>query len=361
MGAADLRLKPISHDRVLAAIRFEKPDCVPIWTPGFDPGFVRRWQKWKGAGDEVHPLTHYRNDTRILIGDERFFPSRAGLLRREGGYEISNNGWGCVVRSKPGGYFSEEIERVLNEPGDLDRIEFEPASLPGRYLGLSEQAGRARRKGVCAFTKIGGLYIRSHFLRGEDRLLMDMAADESFCHALFDKVAAHFEQMALETLKRTQTYDTGLFVYDDIAGLKGPMFSPRMFERYFLPRYQRIIAGCRAAGCRHFFFHSDGNVTPLLDPLIEAGFEGVNPIEPRCNPGLIELREKYGERLILIGGVCNTRILPRNDRKEIQEHLRPLIELAREGGVILGMASVPEEMPPEAYDFCMQLVEGAPG
>jgi uroporphyrinogen decarboxylase len=165
--------------------------------------------------------------------------------------------------------------------------------------------------------------------------------------------------MALETLKRTQTYDTGLFVYDDIAGLKGPMFSPRMFERYFLPRYQRIIASCRAAGCRHFYFHSDGHVAPLLDLLIEAGFEGVNPLEPRCNPGLVDLQRKYGGKLALIGGVCNTQILPLNNRTEIEAHLRPLIRLAKDGGVLLGMASVPEEMPPEAYDAAMQLIESA--
>ena len=346
-----------SKERVLAAIRFVGPDKAPVWTPGFEPGFVRRWRAWKGVGDDAHPLTHYRNDTIILIGDERFFPSNAGFLRREGEYEISNNGWGCIVRSKGDGYFFEELDRVLKNPGDLDGIEFESALLPGRYKGVAETTEQARREGKCAFTKIGGLYIRSHFMRGEDKLLMDMASDEGFCDALFDKVTDHFELMELETLKRTQTYDTGLFVYDDIAGMKGPMFSPRMFERYFLPRYQRIIARCREAGCQHFFFHSDGNVAPLLDLLVAAGFAGCNPIEPRCNASLIELRKKYGRRLVLIGGVCNTQILPRNNRNEIEAHLRPLLGLAQEGGVVLGMASVPEEMPPEAYDHAMRLIE----
>ncbi|MBI4026481.1 MAG: prepilin-type N-terminal cleavage/methylation domain-containing protein [Verrucomicrobia bacterium] len=355
-----LHNKLAGKERVMAAVRFECPDQVPIWTPGFDDGFVKQWRQFKGVGDDLHPLTYYRHDTEILIGDERFFPSQAGFLRREGEYEVSNNGWGCVVRSQPNAYFSEVIARVLNEPSDLDRIEFEPASLPRRYDGVVEQAQHAHRAGQCAFTKIGGLYIRSHFLRGEDRLLMDMAGDETFCDALFDKVAVHLQEMALETLRRTQTYDTGLFVDDDMASLKGPMFSPRMFRRYLLPRYQRIIAACRAAGCRHCFFHSDGNVAPLLDLVLEAGFEGVNPLEPRCNPNLIELRQKYGHRLVLIGGVCNTRILQCNNRAEIEAHLRPLVELARTGGVVLGTASVPATMPPSAYDFAMRCMENRP-
>lgn len=265
------------------------------------------------------------------------------------------------MRSLPGGYFSEEIDRELKEPRDLDGIRFEPAALPNRYEGLAQQALKAREAGKCAFAKIGGLYIRSHFLRGEAELLTDMAADELFCDELFDRVTDHFEQMALETLEHTQAYETGLFVYDDMAGPNGPMFSPRMFARYFLPRYQRIIATCRQAGCRHFFFHSDGHVVPMLDLLIEAGFEGINPLEPRCNPGLGELRERYGEKLVFLGGLCNTQILPRNNRRKIEAHLQPLLELARAGGVVLGMASIPAEMPPEAYDFAMRLMDAVNG
>lgn len=349
--------------RVLGAIRFESARAVPVWTPGFEDGFVARWRRHMGFGDgasaEAHPLSYYRNDTEEVLGDERFFFSQAGFLRREGNYDISNDGWGCIVRTSAGTYFSEVIDRVLKEPPDLDRIEFDPPALESRYHDLDQQMGRVNRLGQCAFAKIGGIFIRSQFFRGEENLLMDMASDESFCDALFDKVTSHLQEMALQNLRRTNTYDTGVIVNDDMAGLTGPVFSPQMFERYLLPRYQRIIRACRAAGCRHFIFHSDGNVEPLLDLLIECGFEGINPIEPRCNPNLMELRQKYGRKLVLLGGVCNTQILQRNNRREIEEHLRPLIELAREGGVVLGTASIPAETPPEAYDFMMRCIEDA--
>lgn len=351
--------------RVLGAIRFEPTPVIPVWTPGFEDGFVERWRRHMGFGDgesaDAHPLSYYRNDTEEVLGDERFFFSQAGFLRREGDYDISNDGWGCIVRSSAGTYFSEVIDRVLKEPADLDRIQFDPHSLESRYHDLDQQLGRVYRLGQCAFAKIGGIFIRSQFLRGEENLLMDMASDGSFCDALFDKVAAHLQGMALQNLRRTNTWGTGVIVNDDMAGVNGPVFGPRMFERYLLPRYQRIIQACREAGCRHFIFHSDGNVEPLLDLLIECGFEGINPIEPRCNPSLMELRRKYGRKLVLLGGVCNTQILQRNNRREIEEHLRPLIELAREGGVVLGTASIPAETPPEAYDFMMRCIEGGLG
>ncbi len=135
------------------------------------------------------------------------------------------------------------------------------------------------------------------------------------------------------------------------------MFSPEMFGRYLLPRYRKMIAAVRAAGCEHVFLHSDGNIGPFLDMLLEAGFEGFNPLEPRCGLDLVSLRERYGRRFTCFGGVCNTRVLPRGDRKEIEAHARPLIELAREGGVVLGTASVGDDVAPEAYDYYMSLVK----
>lgn len=343
----------------MSAVRFDPPVEIPVWSAGFEEGFVVRWRQHMGLGQNEHPSTYYRNDTEEIIGDERFFFTQAGFLRRDGDYEIHNDGWGCIVRSQPGTYFTEVIDRVLKEPSDLDQIAFDSTSDPRRYETLAEQVQRVTRLEQCGFTKIGGIYIRSQFMRGEENLLLDMASDEAFCDALFDKVTDHLQQMALQTLARTQTYDTGLFVNDDMAGVNGPVFGPRMFERYLLPRYQRIIAACRNAGCRHFFFHSDGHVAPLIDLIIECGFEGINPIEPRCNPTLMQLREKYGRRLVLMGGVCNTQILQRNDPREIEAHLRPMIEMARDGGVVLGTASIPAETPPPAYDFMMRCIQSA--
>jgi uroporphyrinogen-III decarboxylase len=157
--------------------------------------------------------------------------------------------------------------------------------------------------------------------------------------------------MSIETLRRTGAMDNGLLVCDDMASSNNPMFSPAMFDRYFAPRYQRMIERVRAAGCRHFYFHSDGNILPVLDALIAAGFEGFNPLEPRCGLDVIKLRAKYGRRMLCIGGVCNTRVLPHGSRREIEAHVRPMLELGRDGGLVLGAASISGDVPPESYEF----------
>jgi hypothetical protein len=49
-------------------------------------------------------------------------------------------------------------------------------------------------------------------------------------------------------------------------------------------------------------------------------------------------------------------VLPRGDRKEIEAHVLPLIELGREGGLVIGQASVGDDVAPESYDYYMGLV-----
>lgn len=344
-----------SKERVLAAINFAKPDRIPRWD-SYWPEFVAKWRGRIGPPD-TDPADYYEIDMDRLAADECFFPSDKGIVSDDGEWQVVRDGWGTTVcRPKGRGYFSKTVSSILASRSDLDRIEFEPFDLPSRYSGLEESTARRADAGVAVFTKVGGIYVRSHFLRGEENLLADMATDPGFCDALFDKVAAHLTGVALESLKRTRTWDTGLFVYDDIANLRAPMFSPAMFERYLLPRYSRMIQAVRDAGCEHVFFHSDGNILPLLDLLLEAGFEGFHPLEPRCGCCLPALRERCGGRVVFFGGVCNTQILPGGDRSEIERHVRELVDLGRGGGLIIGSASIGDDVSPETYDYYQSLL-----
>lgn len=339
---------------VLTALSFEKPTRVPLWHVHAFPKFLKSLRVFKQTSETCDISDIYPPDTAIVLGDECFFPSRKKVIGQNGNHTVQDDGWGRIVETGEDAYFTHTLESLLDDPDNLDGLTFDSPQLESRYAGLPALVENARAKGRCVFAKAGGIYNRAHFIRPEQELLCDMLADEGFASALFDKVADHIEGMALETLRRSDA--DGLFLYDDMASSKAPMFGPALFEKYMLPRYKRIIDSCRKAGCERFFFHSDGNILPVVDMLIEAGFQGVNPLEPRCGMDLFTMRQKYGKHLALLGGICNTEILPRGDKKEIEAHVRPLIELALEGGVVLGMASVGDDVAPETYDYLMNLI-----
>ena len=343
--------------QVRKAIRFERPDYLPFWDD-FWGKFPQRWNKYKKLPLNVTPDDYYGRCVSERLGNESLFPSVSDkVIRVEREYEIVNDGWGRIVKRHRNGYFTETLERLLKEHKDITKIIPEPADLESRFTGFPEDVLSEKKRGVYVFAKVGGLYCRGQFVRGEENLLMDMMLEKEFCNEFFDLMAEHLTQMALQTLKRGNLWDTGLLICDDMASSKMPNFSPDIFEEFFLPRYKKMLTTVRNAGCSHVFFHSDGNIGPLLYLLIDAGFEGFNPLEPSCGLDLIKLREKYGRKIVFFGGVCNKYILPKGDKKEIENHVRPLIELGREGGLVIGQASIGDDVEPEVYDYYMSLVK----
>jgi uroporphyrinogen decarboxylase len=115
-----------------------------------------------------------------------------------------------------------------------------------------------------------------------------------------------------------------------------------------------MVAAFKAAGAPHVFLHSDGNVLPLVEMLVDAGIDGLNPLERRAGMDPALLRRKF-PKLVLIGGMDNTNTLINGPVSCIEEEARQLIDMGREGGLIIGTHSVSPEISLEnfaAYDRC---------
>ncbi len=340
------------RERVLAACEFRPPDRIPRFDGFWE--YPESWERRLGPRDAL-------SDVAIWYPDETPFPTRARRLREEGGYIIEIDAWGRTVRRRPDAFFVETLQAAIAKPSDLDALQFDPPELDFRYLTgkmdpsvtyptleAMQQALQADKEKHCVFGKTGGPYLRSTYLRGEADFLMDIAADPPLARAIADKIADHLIVVGLEQLRRWDLTETGIWIYDDMAYNSGPMFSPARFEQVFLPAYRRMIAAYKSAGARYVFLHSDGDIRPLLDMLVDAGIDGLNPLERRANMDMAETRRKY-PKLILTGGMCNTHTLVHGTREEIEAEAREIINLGRSGGVIIGTHSVSPEIPLENF------------
>ena len=57
------------------------------------------------------------------------------------------------------------------------------------------------------------------------------------------------------------------------------------------PHYQRLVDAIHDAGLYHWK-HSDGNMYPLLDSIVAAGSDGIDPIDPSGGMKLSVVKEK---------------------------------------------------------------------
>ncbi|MFH1918810.1 MAG: uroporphyrinogen decarboxylase family protein [Planctomycetota bacterium] len=348
-----------AKQRVLGAFAFRRPDRIPRFDSFWE--FPDSWRQRLGDPGDL-------KDISIWYPDETPFPSRARQLREESDYIYEIDGWGRSVRRREGAFFVETLEAPITDGARLDSIRFESAASDLRYLhgqmdppvtyespAEVRQALEEDKRRYCVFGKTGGPYLRSTYVRGETELLTDIAADPSFARAIADKVGEHLTAVGLEQLRRWDLYETGIWIYDDMAFNRGPMFSPKQFETVFLPAYRRMIRAYKEAGARYVLLHSDGDVRSILDMLVDAGIDGLNPLERRANMDMAVLRKQY-PKLILTGGMCNTRTLVRGTRQEIEAEARQIIDLGRDGGVVIGTHSVSPEIPLENFvayhEFC---------
>ncbi len=143
----------------------------------------------------------------------------------------------------------------------------------------------------------------------------------------------------VEVLKRYIEWgeESVVFVLDDYGYKSGLMISPRDYNKYVIPWLNKICNIAHKAGLK-VVLHSCGDIYKILDDLINAGIDGLHPIEPTtANPeyDIFKLNEKYGDKITFIGNVSPQDLA---DKKPefIKEYTKKLIkELAPGGGFIL--------------------------
>lgn len=327
-----------SQERVMKALNFELPDRVPM-LHGFWPEWEKMWRQEKGLPADASAEDYYQVDTHIAVGDETPYPTRAEELKREGDFIYSRDGWGQTKRTRQSvSYFYEQLSFAYDDKANLVYGDFDPVNLPERYAAIDARIDRLKQR-YCVFAKTGGPFIRTYFMRGEVPFLMDMASDPALAKELVMRTAHHLAAIGVEELRRWSLQDTGIWIYDDMASAQNPMFSPRAAEQILAPAWAYMVDQYRQAGAAKVILHSDGNIAPLLDLLIDCGFDGINPVEYRAGLDAVKLHEKY-PKLALLGGLDNVHILRSGTSDEIREHTKYILSAGKEGGFALGTHSI---------------------
>ena len=74
------------------------------------------------------------------------------------------------------------------------------------------------------------------------------SADPTLAAELAMRTAMHLTQVGVEELRRWELQDTGIWIFDDMAATKGPMFSPATAERVLAPAWDYMVKAYREAG-----------------------------------------------------------------------------------------------------------------
>jgi uroporphyrinogen decarboxylase len=317
-----------SKERVIKTLNFEKPDRVPFnfW---MDRRLMQQYDKEFGNNFRIN---HYGAD---VIESFARLDFSGGLT---GGKSVEKDGswWG--------------VEPSLKDWADAGKIIMPDPTEDKVYENIKKNLHDYPDKAI--LVNIPGPFTMMHGYRLMDNLFYDVYEHPEELHKLIKKVMDVQNAVIKNTVKLPIT---AVYFQDDIASSSGLMFSLPMIQEFVFDYFREGVELAKKAG-KHVLFHSDGNVTEILDSLIKMGIHAVNPLQPDFND-FDEFHKKYHKKLAVYGALDNTKIIPNGTISDIQKHVRNAFEiLGSDGGLIMSTHDIPIHCPRENLDVMVSSI-----
>ena len=251
-----------------------------------------------------------------------------------------------------GGFFNQTTHPMPD--GTVEELEaYRFPTLSSELVsGLRQKAERLYAQGYgLGVDGPWGIYETSSSLRGTEDYLMDLVANPAHAQAVAERVLEeHHIPFYTLLLDEVAPYAQIVVVSDDLGGQQGLIFSPHTFRAIFKPLLRRLIDHIHGLADVRVYMHSDGAIYDLIPDLIEAGVEGLNPVQYTARGmDLGRLKREFGQDLGFFGGTLENELLSFNTPDAIRRAVRDNVAILAPGGGFLfaSVHNIAPEVPPE--------------
>jgi len=336
-----------SRSRFFQAIRHERPRRVPLdfWArPEVRRQLQARLHTTRVEDALGVDFAEVAIHDRFPQFERRAHPPRGGDWPGADGCYVWHDdrtfedGWGVVRRVGEDGKLVQWITGPLVDRFEVDALDWNAADRLETPEQIAEHVARLKAADKVVTGEVVMPFKHAWHLRGMENLLCDMLTDRPRVEALYDRIYA-FETERAARLARAGV--DVIKVVGDIAMEDRLLFSPALFRTLDVPRLAELIQRVREDRPEAlFFYHSDGKLDDVLDDLIEAGFDIINPIQPECmDPYAV--KQRWGDRITLWGTISVRTTLPKGSPDEIRRLVHERIRrCGHDGGFVLAPANV---------------------
>lgn len=363
--------KMTSRERVLAALNHQEPDRVPldigggmstsIVEEGYDKlkeemgvseGTVILNKIFRVVRMDEEVMERLGSDVRpLMLGAPSSWtepPTEPGTFK-----DI----WGITWRQAhyaEGCYYWELAQSPLAEATveDLERYLWPDTSDPGFTANLAERAKTLSEEtdyAIMGDPSYKSLWEVAYYLRGLERMMMDLILDPDFVSALLGKLLEINLAITGRFLDEVGPYIQVFRTGDDLATQKGPMMSPDTYRKLLKPVFKQYYDFVKSKTDAKIFFHSCGNVTDLLDDLAEIGVDIINPVQVSAMGNTRDLKARFGDKLVFWGGIDTQHVLPHGSVEDVKAEVAERIrDLGPGGGLVVGpVHNIQPDVPPQ--------------
>jgi uroporphyrinogen decarboxylase len=224
---------------------------------------------------------------------------------------------------------------------------------PSRFEGLRERILELKRATPYAVVSgiSGVVYEICWYMRGMDNLFRDMLRQPEVFEAIIDRTLAFWLDWFRLFLDEAGDLVDVIMIGDDLAGQRGPLFSPAIYRRFVKPRQQRLVQYLKSRTQARIWYHSCGSVVQYLPDLLDNGIDILNPVQlSAAGMAPARLKAEYGQKLVFWGGgIDSQQVLPRATPAEVREQVRRNLAAFKPGGgyVFNSVHNLQADVPPE--------------
>jgi uroporphyrinogen decarboxylase len=264
--------------------------------------------------------------------------------------------WGIGRRQVhyAGGYYWELAHHPLAEANieDLERYPWPDPLDPGLTAGLAAEAQALYEGTDYAIMADGGfknIWELGYMLRGLEQMLVDLVLNPRFVSTLMDKLLEINLAATGRFLDAVGPYIQVFRAADDLAGQQGPLMSPQTYRSLLKPAYKKYFELVKSKTEAKVFYHSCGNITALLDDLIEVGVDIVNPVQVSAMGDTAALKARFGKKLAFWGAIDSQHVLPHGSVKDVEAEVRRRVHDLGPGGgfVVAAVHNIQPDVAPE--------------
>lgn len=357
------------RDRFLSIMEYRTVDRIPNHEVGVWAQTKVRWEQ-EGLDSKVHHWNWFEGDPAWNMDKREYLPINYDLLPGFGEevieetnrYLIKRHESGIVTKAlKTGsvGNSRTSMDQYLSFPVE-SRDDFRKlkkrliVDIESRYPekwqdSISSWKNRTHVLVMSKNCGTKGFYWRAREWMGTENLCFAWYDEPELMHEMMEFIADFTIELSKPMLEKVKP--DYLFLNEDMAMKNGPLLSPDQYRDFIFPHMKRLVDFFKSNGVPYVVVDTDGNSEPLLPQLLEAGVDGIWPVErAAADQDPMALREKYGKDLRIWGGVDKRELA--KGFADIDRHLESLVPMTEEGGFIPTVDHlVPPDVPLENFEY----------
>ena len=293
-----------------------------------------RWEDVEVAGEYEEPVPPWEHFGYDMVGVGPWFdvmPLRDydELVEETDEWDIRRNGAGAALKywkHKSGTPEHIDFRMVTREIWERD---YRPHLLdlaPERIEVEEVRKNLAQAAKAQAWTHFGHMFVWEIMRQsmGDMTLYESLLLDPDWIHD-YNRVYTDFFKLHFIYMFEYVGVPDGIWLYEDLGYKNGLFASPRVLGDLIFPYYKEIVDFFHSYDLP-VVLHTCGSVAQALSLIVEAGFDGLNPMERKAKDNdPFAFAEAYGDKLAFVGGL-DTRVLETNDRDIIRREVKDYVE-----------------------------------